>query len=109
MKLNKKTDKEIIKGLKKEIEDYKEHMTVFSEKLYGVEMTIWEGGSGSGHTLALCKDIKDATLIKEGLKKTLPSGVNSTCGDDKIHRTVKIEVIGCYVHDVRDFVKEERW
>jgi hypothetical protein len=104
-----KTDKETIKELNEELSELREHMTVFSRKLYAVRMSIWEGGSGLGNTVAICKNIKDATLVSVGLRRTLPAGFSTECGDTKISRDIRIEIEPMFIHDVRDFVKEEKW
>jgi len=104
------SDKQTIKELKAEIAELKECMTVFSKKLYEVDLTVWENGSGSGQgAVALCRSIKDATLVAVGLRSTLPGGFHSECGDSKIARDVRIEVSPCHISDVRSFVKAEQW
>ena len=82
--------------------------TRLADDMYVVEMTVWEHGSGmNGALKVLCKDIITATVVKEGLKKIIPSGVNMHSGDEHIERKFEISISPMTRTHVASFVEEK--
>lgn len=105
----KETDKQIIKRLKEENKVLYGKTVDFSRKIYAIELSIWEHGTGSNQVIALCRNLTEATVIKAGLETIYPSGFSSECGSEKIKRSVRINIRASYIHDVKNFVKKSGW
>jgi hypothetical protein len=77
-----------------------------SESLYTVDVVIWEGGTGRTMMQVLCNNLKDALVVQQALKNTVPSHINSECGDEKVYRKIVVDISPEHKSSVQDFVTE---
>lgn len=74
--------------------------------LIGVEVTRWENGTGSNEMFCICKDLKSAILLRDGLRKVYPESFNCECGSEKFDVKFDIQVTELFKRDVKDFLDE---
>lgn len=79
----------------------------FNDKLFNVEVVKWKHGTGSVVVNVLCRDINEAVIVKEALRKIYPKNLCVESGNEKLETNFIIEIGEVFSHEIKEFVEDD--